>query len=68
MLKSDSPAFRQYGELEQAAHQAELAGDARRAAEIRARLAELRALGRSESLLQQVNDDIWRVKLELGMP
>ena len=68
MLASKNPVVRQYGELEQAAHQAELAGDAARAAEIRARLTELRALGRIEALLQQLNDDIWRIKLELGVP
>jgi hypothetical protein len=68
MLKSDNPAVRQYGVLEQAAHQAELAGDTVRAAELRAQLAELRALGRIEALLNQVNNDIWRIKLELGIP
>lgn len=68
MLKSNSPTVRQYGELEQSAHQAELAGDTARAAEIRAKLAELQALGRIESLLYQLNDDIWRLKLELGIP
>ncbi len=68
MLKSDNPTIRQYGELEQAAHQAELAGDAARAAEIRTRLAELRVLGRIEALLNQVNSDIWRIKQELGIP
>jgi hypothetical protein len=68
MLKSDNPAMRQYGVLEQAAHQAELAGDAVRAAELRAQLAELRARGRIEALLNQVNSDIWRIKLELGIP
>ena len=68
MLKSDSPTVRQYGELEQAAHQAELAGDMARAAEIRARLAELQTLGRIERLLNQLNDDIWRIKRELGVP
>lgn len=68
MLKSRDPVVRQYGEMEHSAHQAELAGDTARAAEIRARLAELRALGRIESLLNQVNSDIWRIKLELGIP
>lgn len=68
MLKSDNPTTRQYGELEQAAHQAELAGDAVRAADIRIRLAELRALGRIEALLNQVNSDIWRIKQELRIP
>jgi len=68
MLTSKSPTVRMYGELEQSAHQAELAGDHGRAAEIRARLAELRALGRIEALLVQLSDDIWRIKLELGIP
>lgn len=68
MLVSKNPVVRQYGELEQAAHQADLAGDTTRAAEIRIRLTELRALGRIESLLQQMSDDIWRLKLELGVP
>jgi hypothetical protein len=65
MLKSKDPTTRQYGTLEQAAHQADLAGDVARAAEIRAQLAELQALGRIEALLNQVNDDIWRLKQEL---
>jgi hypothetical protein len=68
MLVSKNPVVRQYGQLEQAAHQAELAGDPVRAAEIRTQLAQLRALGRIEALLQQMNDDIWRIKLELGVP
>jgi hypothetical protein len=65
MLSSKNPVVRQYGEMEQSAHQAELAGDTARAAEIRARLIELRALGRIESLLEQMSDDIWRIKSEL---
>jgi hypothetical protein len=68
MLVSKNPVVRQYGQLEQSAHQAEMAGDPVRAAEIRAQLAQLRALGRIEALLQQMNDDIWRIKLELGVP
>jgi hypothetical protein len=68
MLDSKSPTVRMYGELEQSAHKAELAGDTAKAAEIRARLADLRALGRIEALLVQLNDDIWRIKLELGVP
>lgn len=68
MLVSKNPVVRQYGQLEQAANQAELAGDPVRAAEIRTQLAQLRALGRIEALLQQMNDDIWRIKLELGVP
>jgi len=68
MLTSKSATVRMYGELEQSAHQAELAGDHARAAEIRTRLAELKALGRIEALLTQLSDDIWRIKLELGIP
>lgn len=68
MLASKNPTVRQYGQLEQAAHQAELAGDMARAIEIRNQLEQIRALGRIESLLQQMNDDIWRIKLELGVP
>jgi hypothetical protein len=68
MLTSKDPTIRQYGELEQAAHKADLAGDAAGALEIRSRLAELRALGRIESLLWQMNDEIWRIKQELRRP
>jgi len=68
MLSSKDPQERQYGQLEQAAHQAELAGDTVKAAQLRAQLAELQALGRIEALLNQVNDDIWRIKTELGIP
>jgi len=68
MLDSNNPSVRMYGELEQSAHQAELAGDTAKATEIRARLAEFRALGRIEALLVQLSDDIWRIKLELGLP
>lgn len=68
MLQSKSPEVRQYGQLEQAAHQAELAGDMERATEIRSQLAQLRALGRIESLLMQLSNDIWQIKLELGIP
>jgi hypothetical protein len=68
MLKSSDPVTRQYGSLEHSAHQAELAGDTARAAEIRASLAELQALGRIEALLNQVNSEIWRIKQELRIP
>ena len=68
MLKSKDPDERRYGELEQAAHQAELSGDTVRAAELRAQLANLRALGRIEALLNEMSHDIWQLKRELGMP
>jgi hypothetical protein len=68
MLASDSLQTRRYGQLEQAAYQAELAGDTAKAAQIRAELAQLRALGRIEMLLNQMSNDIWNIKRELGMP
>lgn len=68
MLKSKDPLERQYGALEQAAHQAELAGHNARAAELRGQLANLGALGRIESLLNQLSNDIWQIKQELGIP
>jgi len=68
MSQSADPKIRQYGQLEQAAHQAELAGDTAKAAQIRAQLAQLHALGRIESLLNTLSTDIWRIKLELGVP
>jgi hypothetical protein len=68
MLQSDNPKTRQYGQLEQAAHQAELAGDTEKAAQIRAQLAQLQALGRIESLLNSLSNDIWNIKRELRIP
>lgn len=66
MLKSKNPKMQQYAQLEQAAHQAELAGDAATAANLRAQQAQLQALGRIEQKLEQIERDIFRVKQEIG--
>jgi hypothetical protein len=68
MMKSKNPRLQQYAQLEQAAHQAELAGDAATAANIRAQQAQLQALGRIEQALHRIEGDIFRIKQELGIP
>jgi hypothetical protein len=68
MLKSPNPKVQQYAQLEQAAHQAELSGDTATAAQLRAQQAQLQALGRIESKLQQIEGDIFRIKQELSIP
>ena len=68
MLKSKNPKMQQYAQLEQAAHQAELTGDTATAANLRAQQAQLKALGRIEQRLGQIERDIFRVKQELGIP
>lgn len=68
MLQSKSPQTRQYGQLELSAHEAELTGDAEKAAKIRAQLSQLDALGQIEILLNSLITDIWNIKRELRIP
>jgi hypothetical protein len=68
MLRSKNPRLQQYAQLEQAAHQAELAGDTATAANIRAQQAQLQALGRIEQALDRLEADIFRIKQELRIP
>jgi hypothetical protein len=68
MLKSKNPKMQHYAQLERAAHQAELAGDTRTAANLRAQQAQLQALGRIEQKLEQIEMDIFRVKQQIGIP
>jgi hypothetical protein len=68
MAASSDPKVRQYGLLEQEAWKAELDGDSAKAALLRAQSAQLRALGRIESLLVSLDRDIGDIKRELGIP
>jgi len=58
MLRSRNPRTQQYGRLEHAAHQAELAGDHATATNIRSQLANLQALGRIEHELGRLAAEI----------
>jgi hypothetical protein len=68
MLQSRNPRLREYAQLEQLAHQAELSGDLASAAKIRGQQAQLQALGRIEQALRRIEEDLFRLKRELQIP